>query len=186
MPIKFNHYWTIIPSKIEEYEKFIIHKFIPGTNHLGIHTVAGWLVLVGAYSEIILESVCSDMDLIENALKDPKYKELTGKLLQLIKNYKTKVLMKSGKTDSYTMDIKEDTIKFNQMWNIRSDKKTEYDKYTIEEFFPCMEDLGVKIAQEWEVLIGDGPRIICEGRAEDVTNIIATCRANNFKKPNVN
>ena len=48
MPVKFNQYWTIISERREEYGKFIIQKFIPGINSLGIHVVAGWSVLVAA------------------------------------------------------------------------------------------------------------------------------------------
>jgi hypothetical protein len=61
MPIKLNHYWTIIYDKKNDYDKFIIKKFIPKINQLGMHTVAGWSVLVGAYNEIILESVSNDL-----------------------------------------------------------------------------------------------------------------------------
>ncbi|MCP3875504.1 MAG: hypothetical protein GY699_20405, partial [Desulfobacteraceae bacterium] len=74
MPIKMNHYWEIIPAMNAEYNKFITRKFIPGVNNLGMHTVAGWSVLVGAYSEIIFESACNDLELLEKALKNKKYK----------------------------------------------------------------------------------------------------------------
>ena len=110
MTVKLNQYWTVIPSKTEEYHKFILKKFIPGVNQLGLHTVAVWSVLVGAYSEIMFESVTSDLDLLEKALKNKKYKELKGDLLNYVKKYKTKVLVKTGKKDSYSTDIREDTV----------------------------------------------------------------------------
>ena len=57
MTVKLNQYWTVLPGKIEDYNKFILKKFIPGVNQLGLHTMAVWSVLVGAYSEIMFESV---------------------------------------------------------------------------------------------------------------------------------
>ena len=42
--------------------------------------MAGWSVLVGGYSEIIFEGVSSDLELVEKALKSPKYKELNENL----------------------------------------------------------------------------------------------------------
>ena len=45
-----------------------------------------------------------------------------------------------------------------------------------------LEDLGILIAGEWEVLIGDGPRLLCEGRVNDVQSLIGTFRARNFVK----
>jgi len=57
MPVKFNQYWTVDYDKTKEYGKFIIRKYIPGINKLGIHVVAGWAVLIGGYSENILEGI---------------------------------------------------------------------------------------------------------------------------------
>jgi len=181
MPVKLNHYWTVIHDRRNEYEKFIINKFIPKINKLGLHTVAGWSVLVGGYSEIVFECVSNDLDQLEKALQHPNYKEMKARLLNYVKNYKTKVLVKTGKIDSYSTDIHRETVKFNQTWNLISDKKKEYGHYVIDEFYPVLENLGVSIASEWEVLIGDGPSIICEGRAKDVGNLISNLQGKKFR-----
>lgn len=181
MTVKLNHYWTIIHDKKREYDKFIIKKFIPTINQLGMHTVAGWSVLVGAYSEIIFETVSNDLDLLEKALQSKKYKEAKADLFNFVKGYKTKVLVKTGKKDSYSTDIRGDTVKFNQMWDIISDNKKEYGRYTMDEFYPALEELGISIAREWEVLIGDGPSIICEGRATDINNLIGNLQSDKFR-----
>ncbi len=181
MTVKLNQYWTVIPGKTEDYSKFILKKFIPGVNQLGLHTVAVWTVLVGAYSEIMFESVTSDLDLLEQALKDKKYKNLKGDLLNYVKKYKTKVLVKTGKKDTYSTDIREDTVKFNQTWDLIGDKKA-YGRYVIDEFYPLLEELGIVVAREWEVLIGDGPSIICEGRAMDIENLIKNLQSDRFQK----
>ena len=181
MTVKLDHYWTIIPGKTEEYNKFILKKFIPGVNQLGLHTVAVWSVLVGAYSEIMFESVTSDLDLLEKALKNKKYKELKADLLNYVRKYKSKVLVKTGKKDSYSSDIREDTVKFNQMWDLIGDKK-EYGRFVINEFYPLLEELGVTVAREWEVLIGDGPSILCEGRAKDINNLIHNLQSKKFQE----
>ena len=182
MTVKLNHYWTIIHGKKKEYDKFIIKKFIPRINQLGMHTVAGWTVLVGAYSEIIFESVSNDLDQLEKALQDPKYKKVKAELFNYVKKYKTKVLVKTGKKDSYSTDIRAETVKFNQMWDLISDKKDDYGRYTMEEFYPLLEDLGISVAREWEVLIGEGPSIICEGRAKDVDSLIRNLQSEKFRR----
>ena len=171
MPVKLNQYWTVIPGKIEDYNKFILKKYIPGVNKLGLHTVAVWTVLVGAYSEIMFEGVSNDLDQIEKALKDNKYKDLKGDLLNYVKKYKTKVLVKTGKKDTYTTDIREDTIKFNQTWDLIGDKRA-YGRYVIDEFYPLLE--------------GDGPSIICEGRAMDINNLIHNLQSDKFQKAKQN
>jgi hypothetical protein len=181
MTVKLNQYWTVLPGKTEEYNKFILKKFIPGVNKLGMHTVAVWSVLVGAYSEIMFESVTSDLDLLEQAMKHKKFKELKADLLNYVKKYKTKVLVKTGKKDSYSSDIREDTVKFNQMWDLVGDKR-EYGRFVINEFYPLLEELGISVAREWEVFIGDGPSIICEGRAKDINNLIGNLQSDKFQE----
>jgi hypothetical protein len=182
MIVKLNHYWTVIPGKSEEYQKFIIKKFIPGVNQLGMHTIAVWSVLVGAYSEILFESVSNDLEIIERALQNKKYKELKADLLNYVRRYKTKVLVKTGKKDTYSIDIQEDTVKFNQMWDLFGDKKKQYGRYVIDEFYPLLEELGISVAREWEVLIGDGPSIICEGRAMDIGSLINNLQSKKFQQ----
>jgi hypothetical protein len=182
MTVKLNHYLTIINSRKEDYNKFVLKKFIPGVNQLGLHTVAGWCVLVGAYSEIVLECVASDLDRLEQALIDPRYKTLKSELLNSVKNYKTKVLAETGRFNSYSTDISEDSVKFNQTWNLIGEKKEAYGQFTRDVYFPLMEELGSVVAGEWEVLIGDSPSIICEGRVKDVDTLIRNLQGKKFRE----
>ena len=168
MPVKFNQYWTVEFDKVKEYEKFIIKKYIPGMNKLGIHTVAGWTVLIGGYSENVLEGISNNLEILETALRNQKYRELNDQLQDFIKKYKTKVLVSTGKVDHYSKDIAKNTVKFSQTWDVISKKKVQYESYVTDTFYPLMESLGIKVAREWEVLIGDGPRLLCEGRAQDL------------------
>lgn len=182
MTVKLNHYWTIGSIRKKDYEKFIINDFVPGVNRLGVHTVAGWSVMVGAYSEIIIETVAADLELLENALRNPGYQQLKSSLLNYIRKYKTKVLVNTDKKNAYTTDILDDSVKFNQMWDVLGDQKEAYDRYTTEVFYPTLEELGITVAQEWEVLIGDGPRIICEGRVNDISKLISNLQTIKFRK----
>jgi hypothetical protein len=182
MTVKFNQYWRVDPEKVPEYEKYILSRFIPGVNQLGIHIVAGWVVLVGGYSEILCEGITADLHLLETALTHPTYKELNTKLLNCTKNYKTKVLVSSGRKEAYSKDIKTRTIKFTQSWDVLSQKRDSYENYTAESFYPCLEELGIKVAGEWEVIIGDGPRIICEGRVDEAHTLLASLQSARFQK----
>lgn len=182
MTVKLNHYWTIGSIRKNEYEKFIINDFVPGVNRLGVHTVAGWSVMVGAYSEIIIETVAADLDLLENALRNPGYQQLMSSLLKYIRKYKTKVLVNTDKKNAYSTDILDDSVKFNQMWDVLGDQKEAYDQYTTEVFYPTLEELGITVAQEWEVLIGDGPRIICEGRVNDISKLVSNLQTKKFRE----
>ena len=184
MPVKFNQYWTIDFERIDEYEKFMIREFIPGINKLGIHIVAGWTVLIGGYSDIIIEGVANDLELLEKALRDIKFRQLSDALQDYIKNYKTKVLVGTGQKEDYSRDVKKNTVKFSQMWDVLSKKKAAYRDYVNDTYYPCLEKLGIQIANEWEVLIGDGPRTLCEGRAVDIesSSLIRNLQREKFQK----
>lgn len=184
MAVKLMHYYTIIPSQNDAYKEFIIKKFIPEINQLGLHTVAGWSVLVGSYSEVILETASSDLDQLEAALKSEEYRHLKSDLLNYIKKYKTKVLMPLKKGREYSIAFVENTIKFNQVWDVITQEEEDYHRYSrfmFHEFYPVLEEIGVHIAGEWEVLIGDGPRTICEGRVKDVCSLITALQEPKFQ-----
>lgn len=181
MPVKFNQYWRLNREAIKGYERFLLKDFVPGMNKLGIHVVAGWSVLVGGYSEFLVEGVSNDLHELEVALKSRKYKELSTRLLTHITSYKTKVLVQNGAKDAYTTDYKESTVKFTQMWDIISSKQSGYKSFVAETFRPLLETLGINIAGEWEVLIGDGPRIIYEGRTHDVASLIGNLQSDKFR-----
>jgi hypothetical protein len=185
MAVKLMHYWTVIPSENQAYADFIINEFIPGINRLGMQTVAGWSVIVGSYSEVILEAVSEDLDQMEVALKSEEYRHLKSDLLNFIKNYKTKILVPLKKDQTYSMDFGADTIKFNQVWDVITREKDDFKQYrqfVTKEFYPVLQQIGVTIASEWEVLIGDGPRTICEGRVDDVGSLISSLQGAGFRK----
>ena len=183
MPVKFNQYWTIssIAQKREEYGKYVLKEYIPGMNSLGLHVVACWSVLVGAGGEIVFESVGNDLDLIESALKEQRFKELNENLFNYIRDYSTKILIPTGRKDAYSKDIKKDTVKLNQSWDIITAAKDEYERFVTEEYYPLLENLGIKVAGEWEILIGAGPHILCEGRASDVGSLIENLQSQKYR-----
>ena len=182
MPVKLNQYYTVIPDRNKDYEKFLIKDFIPGSNRMGIHIVAGWSVIIGAYTEIILEGVSNDLDLLEQALKQSKYRELYDNLLSYVKGYKTKILVPTGRTDMYSMDIEKHTVKFIQMWDVITGKKADYERFVSEEYYTLMKAAGIHVAGEWEVFIGDGPHFICEARVSEYETLIETLQSKKFRK----
>jgi hypothetical protein len=142
-------------------------------------------VLVGSYSEIIMETVSSDLNMLETALKTRDYRLLKSDLLNLVTDYKTKVMMPIAKRGSYSMSISPDTVKFNQMWDVITLKPEDYQSYeqfVTHEFYPLLEKIGVHVAGEWEVLIGDEPHTFCEGRVTDAGSLIPALQNSEFRR----
>ena len=181
MTVKYNHYWRVCPDTLADYRKFIINAFIPGINKLGIHTVAAWSVLIGGYSEIIFEGVSNDLECVEQALNNPLYKDLNQRLLDYVRNYRTKVLIQKSGEDTYSTDFQDNTVKFIQTWDIQCTKRPAYDDFINSSYLPFLEEIGIYIAGEWEVLIGDGPRIILEGRSLNASALISSLQSKIFR-----
>jgi hypothetical protein len=147
--------------------------------------VAGCSVLVGSYSEVIVETVSNDLEQLETALKSAEYRHLKSDLLNYIKHYKTKVLVPLKKEPTYSMEIGEKTVKFNQVWDIITREKDDFKKYrqfVLSQYYPVLEEIGIHVAEEWEVLIGEGPRTICEGRVKDVETLISGLQSVKFRQ----
>ena len=108
---------------------------------------------------------------------------MNDELQDYVKKYKTKVLISTGTKEDYSRDIKKDTVKYSQTWDVISKYKVQYANYVADTFYPCLEELGIKVAREWEVLIGDGPHLLCEGRAQDIdsTTLINNLRSKKFQ-----
>lgn len=102
-------------------------------------------------------------------------------MLNHINTDKTKVLIQNGAKDTYTTEYKESTVKFTQIWDIISRKKADYERFVTGSFGPLLESLDINIAGEWEVLIGEGPRIIYEGRAHEVGSLIGNLQSDRFR-----
>jgi hypothetical protein len=132
-----------------------------------------------------METVSSDLDQLEDALKTRDYRLLKSDLLNLVKDYKTKVMMPIAKRGSYSMSISPNTVKFNQMWDVITlnpgDYKA-YEQFVTHEFYPLLEKIGVHLAGEWEVLIGDEPHTICEGRVTDVGALLPALQGPEFRR----
>ncbi len=184
MTVKLNQYWTVKHDKTAKYSNFVVKEYVPELNNLGIHIIAGWTVLLGGYSEIYLEGVTDNLELLERALWHDNFDKLRKDLDKYVYNYKTKVLTSTGRYDSYSKDliITEDTIKITQAWDIKSDKEHEYDYFVLNKFYPMLEDLSIEVTNEWKVLIGEGPNIICEGRVKKADNLMKNLKSQKFQR----
>ena len=181
MSVKFNEYWNIIPEKTDDYIDFMQKYRIPTLNKLGINIVAMWSVLIGASPQIVSEGVAEDLDKLELALKSEDYKKTNTKLLHIITEYKSKVLVSSGRFPHLPRAISSGTVKFSQYWDIIPGKEEKYDDFIRNVHYPAMEELGIRIADEWNVLIGESPHILYEGRADNAEQLLAALKSPKFR-----
>ncbi|HEX9974722.1 MAG TPA: hypothetical protein VGD14_21845, partial [bacterium] len=159
MAVKFNEYWNIIPASVNEYVDFMKRSRIPTLNRLGINIAAIWCVLIGASPQIVSEGIAENLDQMEGALKSDEYSKLTSKLLHFITDYKSKVMVPTGRFQHLPRVSEQGTVKFSQYWDVIPGKEDQYDQFIRNELYPALEAIGIHIGGEWKILIGESPNI---------------------------
>jgi len=181
MAVKFNEYWDIIPEALNEYVEFMQRDKIPTMNRLGINIAAIWCVLIGARPQIVSEGIAADLDQLEAALKSGDYSKTSARLLHFVTDYRSKVLISTGRFPQLPRVTEKGTVKFSQYWDMIPGREEEYDHFIKNDFYPAMEDLGIMIGGEWKILIGESPNIFFEGRSEHAERLLTALTSQKFK-----
>ena len=181
MAVKFNEYWNIVPASVDEYVDFMKRSRIPTLNRLGINIAAMWCVLIGGSPQIISEGIAENLDQMEGALKSDDYSKLTSKLLHFITDYKSKVMVPTGRFQHLPRVSEQGTVKFSQYWDVIPGKEDDYDQFIRNEFYPALEEIGIRIGGEWKILIGESPNIFFESRCDHAEQLLIALNSQKFK-----
>ena len=92
MAVKLLMTWDIRPDKESEYFEFVMREFVPGLMRIGIQPTEAWYTAYGEGPQILTGAIAEDLDIMRSALKSDEWRELKEKLLQLVENYKQKVV----------------------------------------------------------------------------------------------
>jgi hypothetical protein len=73
-------------------------------------------------------------------------------------------------------------VKLIQYWDVILGRQAEFDKFLIDEYIPEINKSGlVKIAETWNVLVGEGPYFGMEGIADSIDNIQSLILSDGYK-----
>jgi hypothetical protein len=118
---------------------------------------------------------------MEVALKSNEYTKTTTKLLHLVTDYKSKVMIPTGRFQHLPRVSEQGTVKFSQYWDVIPGKEDAYENFIRNEFYPAMEDIGIRIGGEWRTLIGESPNIFFEGRCDHASQLINLLDSQKFR-----
>lgn len=88
--------WDIVPGRESEYFDFIIQEFEPGLGKLGLQTVDVWYTAYGDWPQIVTGIVAGDAETMKQAIESPQWQRLKGGLLQLVTDYRQKLVQATG------------------------------------------------------------------------------------------
>jgi hypothetical protein len=171
MPVKLIQYWNIFHSSKADFDTFFTQEFVPGINATGdMKMVGSWHVASGEGPYFIAEGVSDSVDDVENLIMGSFYVDLRQKLLRLVRNYNTKLLVPSDRFTPSAVEI-EYGYKFNQHFNINPADYYAFLSFEEKEHLPTMQSFGVEIAGAWNVAVGATPYIIDETRTKNLATI---------------
>jgi hypothetical protein len=129
--------------------------------------VGSWHVASGEGPYFITEGVSRSVTDVESLIMASFYFDLRQRLLRLVNDYQTKLLVPIESVEPDVPDL-EYGYKFNQHFNINP-----ADFYTFLDFeekvhLPEMKRFGVTIAGGWNVAVGATPYVIDETRADNL------------------
>ena len=88
--------WDIREGKESSYMDFVVHELGPGLNRLGLTITDAWYTVAGEGPQVILGGVAEDGQALDRVLEHPDWKDLHGKLLTYVVNYRQKVTTPQG------------------------------------------------------------------------------------------
>lgn len=168
MAIKFVEYWDLRANVEKKYSKFLVNKWIPGMNKLGITILAVWHMIVGTGPDYISEGIVDDLHQLQKAFGDPQHGKLNEQLLQWVDSYKSRVTVPTGLVPTLIGEPKHESAKFNQRWDVVPDQREAFAAFLTKEFVPALTEMGLIIGGHWRTLVGPRPQQILEGRAASV------------------
>lgn len=88
--------WDIQPGRDAEYFEFVVREFVPGITRLGIQPTEAWFTIFGDCPQMLTGGITDSVDSMNGILDSEDWLDLHGKLLDLVTNYRQKIVPHTG------------------------------------------------------------------------------------------
>lgn len=95
--IKLLMTWDIKPGHETTYLDFVSQKFSPGLMQLGLEPTEVWYTYWGEGPQILMGFVAQDVETVQAALKDQKWREFQQQLNEHVMNFHYKLVPATGR-----------------------------------------------------------------------------------------
>ena len=171
MPVKLIQYWNILHATKSDFDAYFTQEYVPHINETGFMRMVGsWHVASGEGPYFITEGVAESVAEVESLIMEPVYIDLRNRLLQLVRDYQSKLLVPVESIQPDVPDI-EHGYKFNQHFNINPADFYEFLAFEEQVHIPEMERFGLALVGGWSVAVGATPYMIDETRADNLATI---------------
>lgn len=88
--------WDIKPGRDAEYFEFVVREFVPGATRLGLQPTEAWFTIYGERPQVLSGMLAEDLSAMQTILDSKEWKTLHGRLLDLVTNYRQKIVRAMG------------------------------------------------------------------------------------------
>jgi hypothetical protein len=94
--IKLLMSWDIKPGRDAEYFEFVVREFVPGLTRLGLQPTEAWFTIYGEGPQVLAGGITEDLASMRAALSSKEWETLRGRLLEIVTNYRQKIVRATG------------------------------------------------------------------------------------------
>ena len=171
MPVKLIQYWNIRHSTQSDFDAYFTREYVHCINETGFMKILGsWHVASGEGPYFITEGVAGTVTEVESLIMTPLYIELRNRLLQLVRDFQSKLLVSIESITPNVPDV-EHGYKFNQHFNINPADYYAFLAFEEQVHLPEMKRFGLTLVGGWNVAVGATPYMIDETRADNLVTI---------------
>ncbi len=88
--------WDIKPGRDAEYFEFVVREFVPGLTRLGLQPTEAWFTIYGDCPQVLTGGITEDLDDMERILDSKEWQQLHSHLMDMVVNYKQKIVNATG------------------------------------------------------------------------------------------
>ena len=88
--------WDIIPGREQEYFEFVVRRFMPGVQKLGMALSDAWVTIYGDHPQILVGAIVEGRVKAQEIIASEPWSELNSRLLDFVQNYDVKLAPLQG------------------------------------------------------------------------------------------
>ena len=182
MTVLFMQHWNMAPGRQQAYSDFVMTHYNPTLERIGIKLVGGYYVTVGVGPRIIAAGLTQGLDDMEKALASREFEDVTGRLMQHVTDYHSRILVPTGRVEMNGYRVKMGSWKFQQHWNLIPGLEQEYSEFVKDDYLPTMARLALPPEAAWRVVVGAGPSIVSDCSAGSIVDIASAIDTDDFRR----
>ena len=96
MNVKVIMSWDIIQGREQEYFEFVVRRFMPGVQKMGMVLSDAWVTIYGEHPQILVGAVVPGREKAERIIESAEWQQLNNRLLDFVHNYELKLAPLQG------------------------------------------------------------------------------------------